>query len=309
MSAPPPSPAAISGLSALVGRYDALLCDVWGVIHNGRESFPEACAALSRWQSKTGAPVVLISNAPRPSRDVLPQLHALMVPDHAWAAFVSSGDATRAELIRRSPGRIWAIGPGRDHPLYAGLDFAFTSLDEADFICATGLFDDTTETPDDYTERLTAAAARRLPFVCANPDRVVQRGDRLIYCAGALADVYEAMGGEVIMAGKPYARIYELALEEVALRLDRPVDRTRVLCIGDGLVTDVAGAGPGAGLPVHRGRHSCDRDLRRGRNAGCRARFATSCGVRPWRRLHHASSGVVTRISGGWALRRRRRRP
>ena len=247
MVASPPSPAAIPGLSALVGRYDALLCDVWGVIHNGRESFPDACAALSQWQAQTGAPVVLISNAPRPSRDVVPQLHALLVPDHAWAAFVSSGDATRAELVRRSPGRVWAIGPGRDHPLYNDLDLTFSPLEEAEFICATGLFDDTTETPDDYVDRLRAAAARRLPFVCANPDRVVQRGDRMIWCAGALADVYESLGGEVIMAGKPFPRIYELALEEVARLLDRPVDPARVLCIGDGLITDVAGA-QGQGL-------------------------------------------------------------
>ncbi len=241
-TSPPPAPRLISGLSEILDGYDAIFCDVWGVIHNGRESYPAACEALSRAQSERGIPVILVSNSPRPAADVVPQLHALMVPDHAWTGFVTSGDATRAELRRRAPGPVWTIGPARDEPLYQGLDLARGTVETAAFICATGLFDDERDTPEDYRAALTLAAARGLPLVCANPDRVVQRGDRMIYCAGALADLYETLGGEAVMAGKPYAPIYDLALEDAANRLGRPVDRRRILAIGDGLITDVTGA-------------------------------------------------------------------
>ena len=185
----------ISGLSRIADRYDIVLCDVWGVIHNGRESFPAACDALAVFQAERG-PVVLISNAPRPSAAVHDQLRMLGVPDAAWSGFVTSGDATRALLAARAPGPVWKLGPDRDDPLYAGLDLEFSGLEAAAFICCTGPFDDLTETPEDYRERFEAAAARRLAFICANPDRVVQRGDQLIYCAGALADLYARLGGE-----------------------------------------------------------------------------------------------------------------
>jgi HAD superfamily hydrolase (TIGR01459 family) len=231
----------IPGLSRIAERYDVLLCDVWGVIHNGRESFPAACDALSVFQAERG-PVILISNAPRPAAAVIPQLRMLGVPDAAWSGFVTSGDATRALLVQHAPGPVWRIGPERDAPLYEGLDLEFADLDGAKVICCTGPFDDTTETPEDYSERLTAAAARKLPFICANPDRVVQRGDSLIYCAGALADLYAELGGEVLMAGKPYAATYERALLEAEQIKGEPVDRARVLCVGDGIATDVLGA-------------------------------------------------------------------
>jgi len=231
-----------AGLSALSDRYDIVLCDVWGVIHNGVQSFPEACAALTQWGDKVG-PVVLISNAPRPSFDVVSQLDSLGVPRSAWSGFVTSGDATRALLAERAPGKVWRIGPDRDAPLYAGFDLDLTgSCEDADFISCTGLFDDETETAEDYRDRLAVAAARGLTFICANPDRVVQRGDRLIFCAGALADLYESLGGPVIMAGKPFAPIYDLALAEAEKLTGKPVDRSRVLCIGDGVITDVLGA-------------------------------------------------------------------
>ncbi len=231
-----------TGLSTLADHYDVLLCDVWGVIHNGVESFPEACQALVNWRAERG-PVVLISNAPRPSADVVEQLDSLGVPREAWSAFVTSGDATRALLHERAPGKVWRIGPDRDAPLYAGLDLDLTgSYDDADFIGCSGLYDDETETPDDYADRLAVAAGRGLTLICANPDRVVQRGTRLIYCGGSLADLYEALGGKVLMAGKPYGPIYDLALAEAERLTGGPVDRARVLCIGDGVITDVKGA-------------------------------------------------------------------
>jgi HAD superfamily hydrolase (TIGR01459 family) len=229
-------------LSALRDRYDIVLCDVWGVIHNGVQSFPQACDALTQWGAKVG-PVVLISNAPRPSADVVSQLDGLGVPRAAWSGFVTSGDATRDLLAARAPGKVWRIGPDRDAPLYAGFDLDLTGAPEdADFIGCSGLYDDETEIPEDYRDRLAVAAKRGLTFICANPDRVVQRGDKLIFCGGALADLYESLGGEVIMAGKPFAPIYDLAIAKAAALTGKPVDRSRVLCIGDGIITDVLGA-------------------------------------------------------------------
>lgn len=233
---------ALPHLADVVGDYDVLLCDVWGVIHNGRESWPVACDALARFQAQGGR-VVLVSNAPRPSSAVIPQLDQLNVPRAAWSAFVTSGDATRAELARRAPGPVLIIGPDRDHALYDGLELdEAAGPDRAAFVSVTGPRDDTVETPEDYRTELSIAVERGLELICANPDRVVRRGDHLIYCGGALADLYEALGGRVVMAGKPYGPIYELALEEASRLLGRPVDRTRVLCIGDGVVTDVRGA-------------------------------------------------------------------
>ncbi|ALJ08077.1 TIGR01459 family HAD-type hydrolase [Brevundimonas sp. DS20] len=235
-------PHALPHLQAVAGDYDILLCDVWGVIHNGRESWAGPCEALTRFNAQ-GGHVVLISNSPRPASDVVAQLDGLGVPREAWKAFVTSGDATRAELAKRAPGPAWIVGPERDAPLYAGLNLARTdSAEDAAFISVTGPVDDTVETPEDYRERLAVGAARNLELICANPDRVVQRGDQLIYCGGALADLYEALGGRVVMAGKPFGPIYDLALREAEGLLGRPVDRSRVLCIGDGVVTDVMGA-------------------------------------------------------------------
>ena len=241
MSAPT-LPHALTGLSEIAPAYDVLLCDVWGVIHNGRESWPEACAALSRF-AREHRPVVLISNSPRPASDVVAQLDALNVPRDCWQAFVTSGDATRAELAKRAPGPAWIIGPERDGTLYDGLGLTEANgADDAAFLSVTGLHDDETETPEDYRERLTPAAARDLEMICANPDRIVQRGDKIIYCGGAVADLYEALGGRVTMVGKPYGPIYGLAMAEAERLLGRPADRSRVLCIGDGVVTDVLGA-------------------------------------------------------------------
>ena len=231
----------IDGLSDIAQRYDVILSDVWGVIHNGRESFPVPCAALARWRAERG-PVILISNAPRPAADVLPQLDSLGVPRDTFSAIVTSGDATRVLLAARAPGPAWRIGPDRDAPLYEGLGLDFVAADEARFIALTGPNDDETETPEHYRDVLALAAARRLPMICANPDIVVQRGDRLIYCGGALAQLYAELGGEAIMAGKPHAPIYDLAIAEAEALLGRKVDRARVLAVGDGVATDVRGA-------------------------------------------------------------------
>ena len=235
-------PSPLPRLSAVAGDYDLLLCDVWGVIHNGRESWPGPCAALKAFRDQGGT-VVLISNSPRPASDVVAQLDGLGVPRAAWDGFVTSGDATRMELAKRAPGPALIIGPPRDAPLYAGLGLDVTEdVAKAAFVSVTGPRDDTTETPEDYRAELSTAAARGIDLICANPDRVVQRGDTLIYCGGSLADLYAQLGGPVVMAGKPFAPIYELALTEAGRHRPGPVDRSRVLCIGDGVITDVLGA-------------------------------------------------------------------
>lgn len=235
------APVLISGLASLAGAYDALLCDIWGVIHNGREHFPEACDALAAFREHNG-PVVLISNSPRPREGVIEQLDALGVPRACWSAIVTSGDVTRELLRARSPGPAWAIGPDRDAPLYEGLGLQFAGPGEASFISCTGPVDDEVEGPEDYRKDFELARARDLEMICANPDLVVQRGDRLIYCGGALAKLYEEMGGSVSMAGKPFAPIYASALAEVR-RLSPPdLEAPLVLCIGDGAPTDIRGA-------------------------------------------------------------------
>jgi HAD superfamily hydrolase (TIGR01459 family) len=234
-------PARPQGLSEIADRYDVLLCDVWGVVHNGRESFRGACEALARFRAERG-PVILISNAPRPCGPVVEQLDGLAVPRAAWSQVVTSGDATRALLRARAPGPVYKLGPDRDWPLYAGLELQTAALAEAAFICCTGPFDDENDQPEDYRQDFLGAVARGLEMICANPDIVVQRGDKLIYCGGALAQLYESLGGRVLMAGKPYPAIYDLALGEAERLLQRPAPRPRVLCIGDGLPTDIRGA-------------------------------------------------------------------
>ncbi len=233
------SPAA--GLSDLATAYDALLCDVWGVIHNGRESFPMACAALARFRVERG-PVVLISNSPRPCGAVIEQLDALGVPREAWSQIVTSGDATLLLLAKRAPGPAWKIGPDRDDGLYEGLGVTFSDLEDAAFISVTGPYDDENDEPADYRDRFIACVERDLEMICANPDIVVQRGEKLIYCGGALAQLYESLGGRVTMAGKPFRAIYDLSMAKATEALGRPVDPAKVLCIGDGLPTDVRGA-------------------------------------------------------------------
>jgi HAD superfamily hydrolase (TIGR01459 family) len=238
------APQAVTGLSQIADRYDVLLCDVWGVIHNGRERFPAACEALVRFNKERG-PVILISNSPRPSAAVQSQLDELGVPREAWTSFITSGDATRALLAARAPGPAWRIGPDRDWPLYEGLGLEMAGPEDAAFVAVTGPVNDDWETPEDYRADLQKAAERGLTMICANPDRVVHRGEKLIYCGGSLADLYETLDGEVIMAGKPYLAIYELCRREAILRTGR-IDY-RPLCIGDGIPTDVKGA-EGAGL-------------------------------------------------------------
>ena len=231
----------LSGLGAIASDYDVLVCDIWGVIHNGRVPYFEACEALERFRESHGA-VVLVSNSPRPSRAIPEQFAQIRVPDNLWDAIVTSGDATIDEIARRAPGPAFKLGPDRDDRLYAGMELHFSDLDDAQFISCTGLFEDDTETPDDYTDLLATALDNGTPMICANPDIRVKRGDKMIYCGGALAQKYEKMGGEVIYAGKPHPPIYRLARAwmEEAMGFVPPPER--ILAIGDNIHTDLLGA-------------------------------------------------------------------
>ncbi len=233
-------PETITSLDQISGRYEAILCDVWGVLHNGITHSASAAEALSHARGK-GLPVVLVTNAPRPRDGVVAQIEAIGVPDDAWDRVVTSGDVTR-NLISEGPRRIFHLGPDRDHSLYDGLDVELVEEFEASAVVCTGLFDDELETPDDYSEMLRRLRARNLPFICANPDIVVERGDRLIWCAGALARDYALLGGSTRIAGKPHAPIYEAALKAAAEELGAELDRSEVLAIGDGMLTDIKGA-------------------------------------------------------------------
>ncbi|CAM5403276.1 HAD superfamily hydrolase (TIGR01459 family) [Aquamicrobium terrae] len=240
-------PKTIAALDALSGRYSALLCDVWGVVHNGETHFPDAAAALAKARA-AGVAVVLITNSPRRSRDVVAQLRAIGVPDQAYDRVVTSGDVTR-DLIAQGPRMIFHLGPDRDASLFDGLDVEPVEEFEAQGVVCTGLFEDEVETPADYAELLQRLRARNLPFICANPDIIVERGERLIWCAGALARDYAQMGGRTLIAGKPHAPIYRAALQAAADVLGREPDRAEVLAIGDGVMTDVKG-GADNGLDV-----------------------------------------------------------
>jgi len=231
----------VDRLSILAPRYDVLLSDVWGVIHNGVSAFPDACEALLRFRSGGGR-VVLITNAPRPSFSVIEQLDRLRVPRAAYDDVVSSGDVTRDAILARAGQRVFHLGPPRDRPIFTGIDVTFAGEADADYVVCTGLFEDDHETPDDYRDRLADMRARGLFMVCANPDVVVDKGGRLIYCAGALADLYRAMGGEVLYAGKPYRPIYDAALAKAGAPDGTAAAPSRVLAIGDSMRTDYAGA-------------------------------------------------------------------
>jgi len=226
-------------LGEITDGFDVVLSDVWGVLHNGVSAFPDAAVALHDAR-KAGKTVVLITNSPRPAPGVIAQLRVLGVPDEAYDRIITSGDVTRG-LIAEGPRKVFLLGPERDMPLLEGLDVERVGEVEAESVVCTGFFDDETETPEDYTEMLKGFVARKVPMICANPDLVVERGERIIPCAGAMAAYYEQLGGEVRIAGKPHAPIYEACLAAAKeVRGDFPKDR--VLAIGDGMPTDVKGA-------------------------------------------------------------------
>lgn len=234
-------PSFLEHFSTLASDYDVLLCDVWGVVHNGVAAFPEACDALARFRAGGGT-VMMITNAPRPGEGVVRILDGFGVSREAYDGLTSSGDVTRSVVASRRGRRVFHLGPQRDVPIFTGLDVVFAPLDEADYVVCSGLFDDTTETPESYRSMLATMRERALFMVCANPDIVVERGPTLVYCAGAIADLYLALGGEVLFCGKPHAPIYQAALAKAAAARGQTTPHAHVLAIGDSVRTDLKGA-------------------------------------------------------------------
>lgn len=243
----------------LAPTRDVWLTDIWGVIHNGVAPFTSACDACAQFRL-AGGTVLLLSNAPRPAESVAAQLDRIGVPRFAWDTILSSGDASRALLSAFAGRPVFHLGPERDLPLFEGAGVTLSAASEAEVVCCTGLFDDESETPADYADLLAGLAARKLPMICANPDLTVVRGDRIVYCAGALAAYYAARGGLVSYAGKPHLPIYDMAFGLIEKLRGKPVPRDRILAIGDGIATDIAGAAAAGidSLFVASGIHAAD---------------------------------------------------
>lgn len=249
----------LPGFSEIADRFDLCLCDVWGVVHNGVAAFREAVEALVAMRAQ-GITVVLVTNAPRPNAEIERQLAGFGVPVTAWDAIVTSGDVCRALIQARAGRLMFRLGPDRDLPLIAGLDAPEATPEAADYVLCTGLLDDETDTAETYADLLDGFAARGLEMICANPDLVVERGGRIVPCAGSVALAYEERGGRVIYAGKPHRPIYEAALAIAEAKRGGPVVRERICAIGDAIRTDIAGADAfgATGIMVLAGIHAQD---------------------------------------------------
>ncbi|MGF9758641.1 TIGR01459 family HAD-type hydrolase [Microvirga sp. 0TCS3.31] len=258
-------PLHVEGLQPLADNYDLILCDVWGVLHNGVKAYETASDALTRFRAKGGR-VVLVSNAPRPGASVGTQLDGFQVPRSAYDAIVTSGDLTRLAIQERIDKVVHHIGPPRDMPIYKGIDVRFGSIEEADYVVCSGFDNDEEETVEDYRPQLEAMRRRSLLMVCANPDLVVERGHMILPCAGTIALAYEEMGGKVFYAGKPHRPVYERALTVASDLAGHAIPKERVLAVGDAIRTDIAGA-VGFGidaLMIARGIHAGELGLHKG---------------------------------------------
>lgn len=243
----------IQHLAEISDRYDVLFCDLWGCVHDGVAAMPPAVAALQTFRARGGA-VVLLTNAPRPKPSVMRQIARLGVPDDAWDEIVTSGDAAQYALVNGAVGRkVWHIGPPKDLTFFTEMaadlphaEIERVELDQAEGIVCTDLFENLTEQPEDYRGRLMLAREAGLPMLCANPDLMVDYGHKRVWCAGALAKLYEEIGGKALYFGKPHPPIYDLARKRLEAQ-GREIAEDRILCLGDGIGTDVAGAA-GEGL-------------------------------------------------------------
>ncbi len=235
----------IASLTQIARRYDAVFCDLWGCLHNGKTPFPAAVAALQAYR-KGGGKVVLLTNAPRPKPSVVMQLDAMGVPRDAWDEVVTSGDATQYALFSGAYAKVHFIGAVKDEAFFTDFPDDLTpapitrvSIEEAEVILCTGLAHDLHETPGDYRLPLLRAWNAGLAMLCANPDIIVDYGDKRLYCAGALAVEYEKIGGRTMYFGKPHPPVYDLARRRLAALGTR--SDPQILCIGDGITTDIQG--------------------------------------------------------------------
>lgn len=234
-------PPIIENAGELLARYDVLFCDIWGVVHNGQTAYVDGCAALKQFR-EGGGTVILVSNAPRTPKVVAKVLAEKHVPENCWDAIVSSGGIAVTHSAEQGYTRIHHIGPDRDLDVFDNSGLERVALEDADAIFCTGLLHDRHESGEDYRDRLREPAAHKLPFVCANPDLVVDVGDIQLPCAGAIATVYESLNAPVYWAGKPHTTAYEAALIEAGRLRGTPIEKNRILAIGDSVRTDVAGA-------------------------------------------------------------------
>jgi HAD superfamily hydrolase (TIGR01459 family) len=235
------TPPVLDGFGTIAANYKLLLSDVWGVVHNGVAAYPAACEALKKAR-ENGATVVLISNAPRPGVVVAKQIAKWGVPADCYDTIVASGDVARTELEARPEAKLFHLGPARDMPNYDGLPNKMVGEDECDVVVVTGPFNDEVEVAEDYRAMFEGLIERNVLMLCANPDLVVERGDKLIVCAGALAQLYEQMGGKAIYAGKPYAPIYDQVVAVAEKMRGEKITKSEMLAIGDGARTDLKGA-------------------------------------------------------------------
>lgn len=271
--------------STIASRYDVVLCDIWGVVHDGIGAHAAACDALMQFRAGGGT-VVLVTNAPRPAPWVVRQLDRLGVPPDAYDGVMTSGDLTRDVVASRKGDAVFHIGPKRDLTIFDGLDVRLTSVDDAGYVVCSGLFDEYRETPDDYRDLVATMRERGLFMVCANPDLIVERGVERFYCAGAIADLYGAHGGEVLYAGKPHRPIYDAALAKAAEVRGDAAQPARTLAIGDSLRTDITGARALGidGLFVSGGIHAQELgpELDLGTNREALGAMFAAAGVTPW---------------------------
>ncbi len=228
-------------MKSLSADYPVWLCDIWGVVHNGLTCYEAAAHALSQHR-KQGGIVILVTNAPRTMSGVVQQLAGIGVPSQSYDHVVTSGDVTQTLVKDRARGKVYHLGPQRDLSIFEGQAVERVALENAHAVLCTGLARDDVETPADYAGLLTRMKELNLPMICANPDKIVRKGSRLLYCAGALAEKYSEIGGRVLMAGKPYEPIYDLALQKAGTLAGHVIERSKVLAIGDGPETDIKGA-------------------------------------------------------------------
>ncbi|HRD76468.1 MAG TPA: TIGR01459 family HAD-type hydrolase [Hyphomicrobiaceae bacterium] len=236
-----PTPPILASIAHLASGYHAWISDIWGVLHNGIARFPRASEACVTFR-RSGGRIVLVTNAPKPAWFVERMLDRLEVPREAYDAIITSGDVTRDLIAPIAARGIYHLGPDYDRPIFEGLPVRFAAVEDAEVVVCSGLFDDDRETPADYAGMLDRLKARNLLMICVNPDLVVERGERIVYCAGALAEAYEKIGGRVAYAGKPHRAIYETAMRSLADLAGAQMPPDRILAIGDGIRTDMRGA-------------------------------------------------------------------
>ena len=236
-------PQKLKGISEISDKFDVYFIDLWGVIHNGVQCYPEALKVLEKLKEQNKK-IVLISNAPRPSAVVKVFLETIGLESSCYDFLVTSGDITREYIsLNSSKKNFYHLGPTRDIDLFKDLNVTLTSKEECEEIICTGLVSDEEEKLQDYKILLDFFLNKKIPLICANPDEVVARGEKIVFCAGALANQYKQEGGMVRYFGKPYSDIYSFALKKVRAHKDfKDKKEINTLVIGDNIKTDIKGA-------------------------------------------------------------------